>query len=578
MNTTPKRSLKRWGCSSLVGLLVLLLLAALWIARDSVPPLRYVPANSTKVVRITDLNGHWPQLESLPCLLGLPKETKEALLKTDMLKFARPDNKIPGTFRQKMAWLAGKELIVATPPVADKEVFFTKVHPLLKVAEWGARASGKAKINLDVTDKWPLRWVITKEKEQKKNDEGELYWTKEERLYWVITGRVFIGSSEKSALLECLNTKEPLQKADEILALRKSLSHKEGLEVFLAPQSKDNSVALGPAVLVFSLREDGDIDIEGKAPIEGKRKDLLKAVKPGNLDLFADVPRNSLVALGMDWTQPLSQGMSLLSQILDEKALDPRNLDPNMLSMAQLLGFNLQDDVLNACQEEMVLALSDVDLNEAVPLPECALFLKSSKSANGADVLGRALRDFVLPMGIIKIPENVKPFIQIEEKEFSGHKAFVMPNAPFGKGFKPCLSSTEDALILSSSQRIIEQVLSPEGQQASLATRPGFEEIMKSPTNFSLFIQAGEIARRVESLQGEMARLGMLRKVKKKEGGKLEIKVISVEEFDREKRPFYQLLGVVDGILFNASVVEDQLVFEGKIHLVAPTASKPAEG
>lgn len=549
MNEKRHPSLKRWGCLSGLVVLFLLLVLLAWVSRDAVPPLRHIPANASQVFRLTDLNGLWVQLESHPCLTQLPKEVKASLL--DQMKFLK-DLKPPlgPVTRGKVNLIAGKEVVFAQ--MAGQPVFATRVHPLIKIAELVARKSGQFKV--ENSEGWVLRSV----------DVG-----KGQQLFFVLLSRTFYGSMDKAALLECLKTKEPMEK-DKVYAEAVKAAAPHFLEAILRfdqmiPGMDKAPAGPGKGILFLSLGKEGDLHLSGNAEMIGTRKALLDKMSPGTMEVFKRLPKDSLIVLASDWSQPMKQAFATLSELLDNKALDPKNLDPSIMDMAQLMGYNVQGDFIDAAQEEFGLVVQDLDVNEVVPLPELALFMKSSKANAGFDVLARTIKDLVLEMGVINIPENIKPFLQLDELEVAGHKTYMMANTPFGYAFKPCLSAVGDYVVLSTSRQTLEEMVAMDGKGSSLADREGYGDWDKMTSNLSLFVNIQGITQRVESLAAELAELGLL-------------KDTDVPTFDQKIRPYYDAMQFVDGLLLNLSLKEGQLHIEGTMHFAGPSASKPEQG
>jgi len=540
-----------------IALLVLLLFLGYWVSRDVVPPLNYVPADSSMVLRLTDLDGLWGQMEQHPCIEQAPVEVRRAVSKRWGLD-GLPEWLRPLT-RNKVSYLLGKEVVCAFPEgVGDDPMFATRIHPLLKVAEWAARTIHQ--IEVKWVDGWPVRRV----------DLGG-----GQNLHYVLLSRTFLGSMDLDALLACLRTENPLRTDGDYQTLRAKVSASEGLELFLdfarlSSVSSDSLFTPEKGIILIRLGEDGDILLDGKIGLGGKKRHLAKALTPGTLEIFSHVPQDSLLVLASDWSQDLRDTLLFFSKLLEQDNLNPDNLGV-WLSLFMVFDIDIKKDLIDAGEEELALVLHDIAVHEVIPIPELALLLKSSDPDSTRDMFYRTVDTLLnnkdcrellsnyAPRFVVS--EEILPFLEIREKDLDGSRIYSMPNVPLGRMFQPALSSLGDFICLTTSELALEKFLSAQATEKNLANHKGYGDLWKRRSNAALFVHVGEWARRIESLDEEAASLGLLRDM-------------DLERFEKEKRPLYEALQYVDGLLLCLSMQDGEIALEGRLHLVGPSGSK----
>ena len=548
---------KKAGCIVGIVLLVFLALLGYWISLDRVPPLRYVPADSPVVVRCTDLEGLWARLEEHPCVQGAPPDVREAVRRK--LKLDKIPEPVSPLTQQKISYTVGQELVCAFPGgTGEQPVLATKIHPLLKVAEWAARKAGQ--VQLDAKDGFPVRNV----------DVG-----KGQKLHYVLLSRTFYGSMDREQLLACLNTGSPLETDGDYQTLRAKVSPDEGLEAFidfqkLSPGLAEAPVAPKKGLLLARLGEEGDLLLEGSIDMGGEKEHQMQKIAPGELEALTAVPQESLLVLATDWSQPLGDTMKLLSKLMNNDNLDPDNLGV-WLSLLTVFDLDIQTDLLEAGQEELALVVQDLDVNEVVPVPELTLMLKSSNPDATRDLMYKTL-DTVMNnedcRELLKnyapqlvVSEEMLPFFEMQEKELDGVKVYAMPNVPLGRMVQPELSAYGDFFYLSTSEQALEAFLAAAKTGKNLAGRPGYGDWRKRRCNASLFVNVGEISKRMEALDEELATLGLLRDM-------------DLEKFEKERRPLYEAIQYMDGLLLCLGIQGGEMTLDGRLHWVGPAGPK----
>jgi hypothetical protein len=222
----------------------------------------------------------------------------------------------------------------------------------------------------------------------------------------------------------------------------------------------------------------------------------LYSKSPSALGVRGFLPANSLVAFSTN-----SMDLKLIIDYLIKQAnLPPEALEKMAQTRAQveeMLGINLDDDLLKRLESEAAFVLREIDLKAAYPLPSLALVWKTTDAAGLAETVA----------GVFERAAGMAPVeTSIEKEEYRGVALTVarVEGLPTGEGVRPCFAVAGGYGLLCSSTVLAKEMIDLQASGGADLRAPQLIPGVSLPAqlNSVTLFRLGQILR----IAGEIAR------------------------------------------------------------------------